>query len=255
MKRIFTLLALLTLKLASAGEFTTDFNNGFYWQEFPVRIAVQGRDAQEQALLEQSVTLAVNEWNTEVGFELFEIVAESTNVVVCSSNFESETTFDNSKTLAITERRTSGPYINLARIILNDDHHKICSTGTAKLDRTVLHEFGHIIGLGHSQNPQSIMYYSIGHIDHLTEDDIKTAHSLIATTQHRQNNNFVSRYAAAQSEIENALGSCGTVSLVSNGSGNGPSNGAGSFIISLLMGLIMIAAFKKLPALSPQRLS
>ena len=37
----------------------------------------------------------------------------------------------------------------------------------------MLHEIGHAIGLGHSSNPKSVMYYAAG-VNQITNDDIKT---------------------------------------------------------------------------------
>ncbi|MES2603586.1 MAG: matrixin family metalloprotease, partial [Pseudomonadota bacterium] len=48
-----------------------------------------------------------------------------------------------------------------------------------ELVSTLTHEFGHLIGLGHSENPLSIMYANpYNNLNHPREDDIRAAQAL-----------------------------------------------------------------------------
>jgi len=48
-----------------------------------------------------------------------------------------------------------------------------------KLESTVLHELGHLVGLGHSDNPDSVMYANpYNHLQHLRDDDIAAVQAL-----------------------------------------------------------------------------
>ena len=91
------------------------------------------------------------------------------------------------------------------------------------------HEIGHAIGLGHSEDPVAVMYYTIGGKtqESSTQDDY----------------DGVTYLYPQEKEMGGLLGSCGTVAILNGGDGpgSGPWGGlfcmiAGFFIVLVLGG-------------------
>jgi hypothetical protein len=67
------------------------------------------------------------------------------------------------------------PYVD-GTITLNS---KPTWSGADRLTRVLVHEIGHLIGLGHSENPQSLMFANpYNSLQHPTEDDIRAVQTL-----------------------------------------------------------------------------
>jgi len=141
-------------------------------------------------------TDALNEWNTKTPFKfsmnplyIDPCEDDDRNGVqfsgnVCGQEF-------NEGTLAVTmlkyEAQILGPpAITEADILINQANEFEIYDGSligfpnTVLDfrRIVLHELGHVIGLGHEANAQAIMMPSISNIDRLQDDDIKAVEKL-----------------------------------------------------------------------------
>ncbi len=129
-------------------------------------------------------------------------------------------------------------------IILNDDYFRLCQKADSKssdLYTIVLHELGHVVGLGHSEDESAIMYPQIGDLNELGQDDVDGMQALVATTLGYQQTGYVSALANKQEET-NALG-CGTVALNQNSSGG--MGGPLSFALTLLAGFGLIKVARK----------
>lgn len=139
---------------------------------------------------------ALNEWNTKTPFK-FGIMSsyidpcadDDLNGVQFSMNVCGQE-FDEG-TLAVTilryEAQLLGPpsiveadiHINQGnRIGIYDGNLKIFPDSVLDFRRIVLHELGHVIGLEHVTDAQSIMMPSIGNLDRLQEDDITAVEKL-----------------------------------------------------------------------------
>jgi hypothetical protein len=91
---------------------------------------------------------------------------------------------------------------------------------------TLAHELGHTIGIGHSEKEFALMYFSTGSIyNNLSQDDADAVAYLYPN----------------EKKFGGLLGSCGTISLITNGNDddqNPPSHS--HFIISFLLGILLI---------------
>lgn len=137
---------------------------------------------------------ALNIWNTHLvhlqfgsvlGSSLPAVDGEGDNSVVFADTIYGET-FGNG-TLAVTLTSSRGTTRTESDVLFNDAEdwdsyrgpHRV---GTVDLHRVALHEFGHVIGLGHpdevGQTVTAIMNSRISSLDALQPDDIAGAHSL-----------------------------------------------------------------------------
>lgn len=217
--------------LAHSFEFTTDFAKGFYWQRFPIPIAVVESDATKKALLVKLLDEAIAEWETYSNIDLWTRVESSSNVVRWSEKFGVETGYPEVSTLGVTFRRITGPYVRTTEIILNTNHGLM---GYPIHLRTVLiHELGHTLGLDHSYVNGAVMESSVTLNYHqLHADDIEGLHAVTGQTVHRQETGYV---APGSYSSESEFGpSCGTLTLGNDG---GP--GSGGQMLSLLLGMTL----------------
>ncbi len=103
--------------------------------------------------------------------------AALTPVVVCDAAFSANQTLDADVIPAVTRLGASGGRVSFAGLILNAEAGKnavISSLSTDKLVVVLVHELGHVLGMGHSSNVDAIMYYSISSKTSaiLTQDDM-----------------------------------------------------------------------------------
>ncbi|MBK26646.1 MAG: hypothetical protein CME70_21780 [Halobacteriovorax sp.] len=245
MKKFFFKLVILVFTIipcAHAYQFTVDFNNGFYWASLPLGMSKFVTDPNDGPELAQIVGSAENAWEGAVGRDLWSfnsgwIVTDvfSGNYIRWSDNFGAETGYDPDQTLAITIRYNSGTHMTRTEIILNGNMSSLRNNENGLLDKTILHEMGHTLGLDHSFQP-AIMGAFASNISTLQWDDVQGANSVIDETLHRQSIGYVSPLATSTTTEE--YSTCGSVSFIgSDSNGGGP--GGGSFMVSLLMGLML----------------
>lgn len=128
-------------------------------KEYEELQAEQRSLAREQEALNQradEINTLARDLNTEV--EALNRLAERTNAKVGTYNKTAGTDFDQG---TYTEDR-EGKRISIYEF-----------TNATELKRVLAHEFGHALGIGHVENPESIMYsYNIGEAFELSAEDI-----------------------------------------------------------------------------------
>lgn len=226
-------LLFLQITPALAFEFTSDFVQGFYWQRFPISIAVSESDPVKKAELERLLDDAIEDWERYSNIDLWNRVDSSSNVLRWSDRFEADTNYDQDTTLAVTFRHITGPYVRKTEVILNASHH--INSYNKHLRTVIVHELGHTIGLDHSFTSGAVMEAGVDlYYDGLHADDIEGLGEVSNQAITRQDTNYVSPLSYDNSVTYGP--SCGTIDL-NTGGGTG-SGGPGGMIFSLLIGLL-----------------
>lgn len=244
----------LGISSALAYDFTDDFENGFYWESFPLGFQKFVNTSAEGEVLNQMVTAAENEWEDAVGVDLWNVASEyvvssshSGNHIRWSNNFAEETGYSPITTLAVTVRHRVGTYFVRTEIILNGENEKLRSNDGNLLYQTVLHEMGHTLGIDHSEYTSAVMYPSVQGINQLSFDDQDAVVDVVDVTQQRQETSFVSALATETTHNTNAL-ACGSVSLATDSSdGDGPGSGAATVV----MGFLLVVVFNRTRQIMP----
>jgi hypothetical protein len=246
LKKFFFKLVVLIFVIipcAHAYTFTVDFNNGFYWASLPIGINKFVTNPADGPELAQHVANSENAWEGAVGRELWSfnsgwIVTSvfSGNYIRWSDNFGAETGYDPNQTLAITIRYTQGTHMVRTEIILNGNMANLRSNQDGLLEKTILHEMGHTLGLDHSFQP-AIMGAYAGNISSLQWDDVQGANAVVDETLYRQATGYISPLATSTTTEE--FSTCGSVSFIGSDKDGPGSGGPGSFGLSLVLGLFL----------------
>lgn len=140
------------------------FGQQLYWQpKFPIKIAIHKSVPVD---LREEVSSAVKSWNEATNFEVFvvdSVVDESTDVKEDGRNviFWQTSWSEEKKSLqASTNLYWSAHQIREADIILNAKYFKISSNPKSDeidFQSLLVHELGHIFGLGHIDDSSSVM--------------------------------------------------------------------------------------------------
>lgn len=245
--KLILLLGLLIPSLSSAYRFTNDFNNGYYWGDYPIPLVVVAKTSEEASNLLAILSRAVEEWEDAIGQDIWDVSGDTVignsfqgNEVRFSDDFANETGFDPVNTLAVAIRYHSGTFYSQTKILLNGALINIRRNNN-NLYRVILHELGHTIGLDHSEVQYAMMAPYISATNSLQSDDVAGGNAVVDENNYRRSVGFVSPLVGnTQSSESNALSSCGTVSFVDSGGGGGPGNG-----ISLLLGLFLIPLLRR----------
>lgn len=233
------LLSCLSLNVY-AYQFTSDFQNGYYWASFPLFMTRFAVDETEGNLLESLTQEAEQAWEDASGVDIWQFedvigpYTNGLNYIRWSENFADETGYDPYSTLAITIRYSEGTHMVRTEIILNGQMSALKENQDRRLYKTLLHELGHTIALGHSSE-EAIMAPYIGSLDELTEDDHSGVVAVIVETQFRQATGFRSPLAPQEQERAQYSTGCGTIDT------NGPGNGPSGMLPSLFLGLLIAA--------------
>lgn len=240
---------MVTTTSAHTFEYTSDFKNGFYWGSLPIGMNKFVTDSNDGPELSQIVGNSENAWEGASGRDLWSfnsgvIVSSSYsgNYIRWSDNFGGETGYDPTQTLAITIRYTSGPHMVRTEIILNGNMPNLKNNVNGLLDKTILHEMGHTLGLDHSFQP-AIMGAFASNISTLQWDDVQGANAVVNETLYRQSIGYVSPLANSSTTEE--YSTCGSVAFIS-GDDNNRKGPPGGFGISLLLGLALSALLARM---------
>jgi hypothetical protein len=239
-----SLLFFLTMNL-QAYQFTEDFNLGVYWSRLPITVVKVAANAAEGDQLDSVLLQAEQEWESVVGVEIWDNSqdhyigsAPSGNVIRWSDNFGADTGFSPDTTLAVTIRYRIGTFFDRFEIVLNGENESLRSNSGGILYQTMIHELGHVLGIGHAERAPAVMEASLQGYNSLQEDDQDAISAIYDETIFRQDTGFVSALAQEQSDSTNAL-SCATISL-SQGPPGGPKSGPLTLFAGILMTLITL---------------
>lgn len=241
----------------SAFSLTNDFQDGFYWKEFPINLSVvddPSYDYQKIADLEWALAQAIEQWSEKTyGIEFWRLdvpidVSEQTkNFVKWDRNFEANSGLIGSQYLAVTIRRALIPFIARVEILMNPHYIDLDRDEIVKI---LVHELGHTIGLDHSVDANSIMSASIrlGPYSNqsITVDDVAGLNYIYTEMGSRQagSSNDPAYLELQSSRDQNSskefVPSCGTIKDINGGGG-----GSGPFLPSFLFGLVFVFLFGK----------
>ena len=223
---------------AWAYKFTTDFQNGFYWQKTPINITVVDSDAKRKSMIEDLAQAAIDDWQTSSGLQLWDYVGTGTqNIIRWSNNFADETKMDPNTVLAVAIHYTNGPYFARTEIVINGGHTYNKDEGL--LRTTLTHELGHTMGLDHSEVGEAVMAPTLQPwYTGLHKDDLAGIHEAFKEMDSRQVSGYVSPLSYEKTSSKPQALSCGTVGpAASAGTGssfNGLLSLAGGLLISFV---------------------
>jgi len=249
-KKFSFIIFLMSSLKAFSYQFTTDFNQGIYWKTFPIVMKKFVVEISDGALLTKIVSEAEVEWENVVKNKLGKNIdlwnftspvssgGHSGNYIRWSENFAAETGYSALTTLAVTIRYNAGSFLEHVEIILNGNRSDLKQNWNQTLKKTILHEFGHSIGLDHT-DANAVMAAYLGPYSSLQPDDIEGGAQVIAETLHRQEIGYVANIGSNEKYENNLLGACGTVEIVKD---QGP--GSSHFWSSILMGFALIIFLK-----------
>jgi hypothetical protein len=249
-KKLTTSLAfMVTLLISSevqAYSFTVDYNQGLYWQNFPIPMQVIVANGADGAQLQSFTEDTQQEWEDSIGVVVwdinpsFQVSSNPTgNNVRWSFNFAAETGYDPVNTLAVAVRYNQGTYIVKTEIILNGELIELRNNINGLLYKTLLHEFGHTVGLDHSTNT-AMMQATLNNLSTLQADDVAGFGAVISDTKNRQATGFVGNLGGngSQSNAKETVAGCGMIEVV-NSSGPGSGGPGSGLILSFILGLVL----------------
>lgn len=235
----FKFVLLLSLSTSAwAYKFTTDFQNGFYWQETPISITVVDSDPERKSMIEDLAQAAIDDWQTSSGLQLWDFVGTGTkNIIRWSENFAQETKMDPTTVLAVAIRYTNGPYFAKTEIVINGSH--TYNKNEALLRTTLTHELGHTMGLDHSEVSDAVMAPTLQPwYTGLHKDDVAGIKEAFHEMDTRQVSGYVSPLAFEKAETKSQPLSCGTVGPITPVGGGMSFNGLASLAGGLLISFV-----------------
>ena len=251
-------MAFLIMSSAYGFNFTEDIMQGFYWEKFPLKIRLIVRPNDDKDLLVRMITESENVWEDALGINLWDIeVTENTtdlsgNYIINSDEFYADTGYDSYGTLAVTIRYNQGTFLSRVQIIINNEIDFLRQNFTGSLYKTIVHEFGHIIGLDHSEE-EAIMAPYIGSVADLQDDDVEGGLAVVAKMEGLQATAHLSSGSQGNSTLSSGEDmnfgmdgmpiTCGSIELLQGDDDD--QSGPKSLVICLVFMMMMMNAMKQ----------
>ena len=185
---------LLTVSF-SAFSWTHVGNNIHGWKQNPVTIYVNSQNCSlSESEIHEIVDIAMTTWNGvgesslvvkrgESSATVADFLAGTVTelpVILCDPNFSNQVGASGANVIPAATFKTeadSEGNLNYSGILLNSQTGtgaNVANLSRGQVELTLAHEIGHALGLGHSSQPEALMYYSLGSKEKaiLTEDDL-----------------------------------------------------------------------------------